>query len=518
MAQVQHPTGTGATRAAPPTAGKGLKPGALGLWGNMVIGLGSTAPAYSLAATLGYVVLAVGDRAPAMFLLAFVPMLLVAVAYRELNRAVPDCGTTFTWATKAFGPWVGWIGGWGLAVSGIIVLANVAEIAGVYSLYFLGLDSLAEDPVVKVLLGIAVIVAMTLVSYRGIVLSERVQSALVIVQLVVLGLLSVVALWLVYGGGAGPQAVLPSPQWFSPLGLSVSAIAEAVILCVFIYWGWDACLAVAEETRGADSTPGKAGVLATVVLVATYLLVAVAVQAFAGFGESGIGLNNPDNSDDVLSVLGEPVLGPVMAAVLLLTVAVSAAASTQTTILPFARGALSMAVYGALPARFGRVHPRYLTPGFATLVMGAASVFFYVVLSLISADTLGDSIASLGLAVAFYYGVTAFACVWYFRRTLTASPRNLLLRGVLPLLGGLAMASAFLVSARDMIAVDYGSTVIGGLGGVFVIGVGMLVLGLPLMLACYASPSLRPFFRGATLDAETPVLVPDTGEPPRAGL
>ena len=48
------------------------------------------------------------------------------------------------------------------------------------------------------------------------------------------------------------------------------------------------------------------------------------------------------------------------------------------------------------------------------------------------------------------------------------------------------------------------------------IGVGMLALGLPLMLAC--AVKLRPFFRGETLNAETPILVPDTGQPPRAGL
>ena len=84
---------------AEPRVGKGLESGPLGLWGNVTIGLASTAPAYSLAATLGYVVLEVTDRAPAMFILAFIPMLLVAVAYRELNRAAPDCGTTFTWGT-----------------------------------------------------------------------------------------------------------------------------------------------------------------------------------------------------------------------------------------------------------------------------------------------------------------------------------------------------------------------------------------------------------------------------------
>jgi amino acid transporter len=114
------------------TGEKGLQAGALGLAGNIVIGLASVAPAYSLAATLGYVVLAVGDKSPSMFVLAFIPMLLVAFAYRELSRDTPDCGTAFTWATKAFGPWIGWIGGWGLAVSAIIVLANVAEIAAIY--------------------------------------------------------------------------------------------------------------------------------------------------------------------------------------------------------------------------------------------------------------------------------------------------------------------------------------------------------------------------------------------------
>ncbi len=63
-------------------------------------------------------------------LLAFVPMYLIAVAYRELNAAEPDCGTTFTWAARAFGPWAGWMGGWGIIAADIIVMANLAQIAG----------------------------------------------------------------------------------------------------------------------------------------------------------------------------------------------------------------------------------------------------------------------------------------------------------------------------------------------------------------------------------------------------
>ncbi|HLL61604.1 MAG TPA: APC family permease [Propionibacteriaceae bacterium] len=396
------------------------------------------------------------------------------------------------------------------------MLANVAEIAGTCLLLFFGADSLAENAFVRVGLGIVFIVVMTYVSYRGIILSERIQAVLVTFQFAVLVLLSVLALVKVYSGTAGEQAVLPSLTWLSPSGLDAGAVAEAVILCIFIYWGWDSCLAVTEETKDSDRTPGRAALLSTVILLATYLLVASAVGSFAGFAEEGMGLANEENADDVLTIVGEPVLGAILTSVLLLTVSVSAASSTQTTILPTARGALAMAVYRAIPAKFGEVHPRYKTPSFATLVMGATAIGFYLILSLVSTNALADSIASLGLAVAFYYGITAFACVVYFRRTVFRNARNFLLRGLLPLLGGIGMVVAFVIASISYLNPESGFTTFGSLGGIFVIGIGMLALGVPLMVAC--AVRLRAFFRGETLNADTPILVPDTGEPPRGGL
>ena len=487
---------------------KGLQAGALGLVGNVVIGLAAVAPAYSLAATLGYVVLAVGEKAPSMFVLAFIPMLLVAFAYKELSQDTPDCGTTFTWGTKAFGPWIGWIGGWGLAVSAIIVLANVAEVAAIYLFKFLGQDELAENLWAKVLLGSFFIISMTLVSARGVAVSEKMQNVLIGIQFGVLIIVSIWALIRVFAGTAGAQAITPQLSWLWPGGLDMSSIAAAIILCIFIYWGWDACLAVGEETKDPGKTPGIAAVVTTLILVFTYVLVAYAIQSFAGFGDVGIGLNNASNTDDVLTVLGEPVAGSIVASLLLLTVSISALSSTQTTILPTARGTLSMAVYEALPKRFARVHPKYMTPAFGTMVMGFAALFFYLVLTFLSENALADSVASLGLAVAFYYGITAYACVWYFRRSLFTSVRNLFFRGIFPLLGAIAMTLAFGKSAYDMMAPDYGYTAFGPLGGVFVLGVGMLVLGIPLMLACWAFGTKR-FFRGETLTATTEAAVTD---------
>ena len=89
------------TRPAP-----GLKKNAIGYISNVVIGVASTAPGYSIAATLGFVVAVagVGLQAPAVMLVAFVPMFCVAYAYRYMNQADPDCGTTFSWATRGLGP------------------------------------------------------------------------------------------------------------------------------------------------------------------------------------------------------------------------------------------------------------------------------------------------------------------------------------------------------------------------------------------------------------------------------
>src|SRR4030095_1392943 len=96
---------------------KGLKHGAVNVFASVVLGVASVAPAYALTATLGPTVSEVGLQMPAVFLAGFIPMLLVAYAYRELNHEAPDCGTSFTWTVKAFGPHVGWMCGWGFVLA-----------------------------------------------------------------------------------------------------------------------------------------------------------------------------------------------------------------------------------------------------------------------------------------------------------------------------------------------------------------------------------------------------------------
>ena len=117
--------------------------------------------------------------------------------------------------------------------------------------------------------------------------------------------------------------------------------------------------------------------------------------------------------------------------------------------------------------------------------MGALSIIWYVGLTLVSENILFDSIAALGLMIAFYYGMTGFACVWYFRRELTKSARNFLLVGVAPLVGGLMLGGdlrqVLLSTWASRENSESGDSCF-GLGSPLVIGIGFLLLGPVLML------------------------------------
>ena len=343
---------------------KGLKSGALGLISSTVIATASVAPAYSIAATLGFVVAAVGLRSPAVAVLAFVPMLLTSIGYSEMNKADPDCGTTFTWATRAFGPKTGWAGGWAIVAADVLVMASLAQVASQYVFLLFGANGIGSNPSSNWVLlgGIIWIILMTAICYVGIEVSANFQKVLLSIELVMLAVLSVTALVKVGNGSAPPGHLTPSINWLNPFDVpNFSAFVSGVILMVFIYWGWDTALAVNEETKDRNRTPGIAAILSTLILLVTYALVIFSMQAFAGIGTKGNGLGNPNNAGDVLSIQGPRFSAPgrrhVFYHLLLLMVLSSAAASTQTTILPTARTTLSMAAYRAIPTSFAKVHP-----------------------------------------------------------------------------------------------------------------------------------------------------------------
>lgn len=505
------------------SGGKGLKPGAIGLVGSVVVAVASTAPAYSLAASLGFIVVGgttpAGVKAPAVILLAFIPMYFIAQAYKELNEADPDCGTTFTWATRAFGAITGWMGGWGIIISDVIVMSNLAYIAGQYTFTFIGGFGLPEvakfgnDPAnfwPATIVGLVWIAVMTYICYRGIEISARLQYALLSFEVVLLLAFAIIALVRVGTGQGESYSIGFSWDWLNPFGLDFgTALAPALLTALFVYWGWDSAVAVNEETSNPAKTPGRAAVLSTLLLLGTYLLVTIATVSFAGVGDKGIGLANPDNSGDVFSamssaVFGNSSIGHIMQVLFAATILTSASASTQTTILPTARTALSMATHKALPSHFARMHPRFLTPTWATIGMGIVSAVLFLVFSAISQGLLAALISSLGLMIAFYYGLTGLACVWFYRNTLFHSVRNFIFRGLFPALGFVILAVIFVYGLIQFASPDWTTDPISGkdvtifgIGAAAVVGIVGLLAGFVLMAIWWARNAT--YFRGEVI-------------------
>ena len=341
---------------------------------NLVIGVASTAPAYSLAATLGFIVAiqGVGVHAPAVLLVSFVPILFVSLGYRYLNKADPDAGTTFAWTTRAFGPWIGWINGWAIFVADVIVMASLAVIAAQYTFLLFNWNYGVQ------LDGVWLIV--------GAVDLDRADD-----------------LDLLPGHRAlGRDPGLPaqrrdrrssrcSRSWRSSRSTPDSAAAaRSTPSCVVVQpvrpvasaRSSPACCSASSSTgagtrvspstrsratrRRARARPPSSRRFCSLLI---YLVVAASAQAFARHE-----VPRRRTRTTCSSALGQGVFGSPWYKLLIIAVLTSASASTQTTILPTARTTLSMAQWGRSRTRSGKIHPRYLTPTVSTLGMGALSV------------------------------------------------------------------------------------------------------------------------------------------------
>jgi amino acid transporter len=494
---------TAADRSAPPepiavgVAAKGLRRGAIGFAGSTILGVVQTAPAYSIAVTMGLLAATVGLQAPALLILAFVPILCMTIVEREFVVREPDCGTVFVWVGRAFGPYAGWIASWALLAATFIALANLANVAGIYFFLFVGAEASAASEAATVAVGIVCLALAVWLAVRGIHVSARVQAWLLGAGMAVLVVFAAVALVKIVAGTAGTQAPDVSLSWFDPFAVGgTSALSAGLLLAIFFYWGWDGSAAVVEEADGGSATPRRALIWSAVMLLGFYLVLTFALQGYAGVGDTGIGLAGEAASGDALSVVGGAAVGSWFETLMELAVMVSAAACLIAAVLPTARSLLSMGAYRAVPSAFARVAPRTGSPVVSTVAVGAAVAGVLVVLSIVSNNVLGDAIGAIVLLIAFYYTLVGLAALWTFRGEVLRSRSDFLRKGLAPLVGTAVLGWALVRNGRDTLDEDYGLTTLLGVGGVFVIGVATLLAGLLLMAAWnLRSPA---FFRGET--------------------
>ncbi|MEV5122472.1 APC family permease [Streptomyces decoyicus] len=387
----------------------------LGVKDGVAIAASSTAATTSIGIGMGTLAAYTGRQTPALLLLAFLPILGIALSYARLNRIEPNCGSGYTWVGRSIGPWPGFLTGWVVMVGSVIFMAYTGAVTGSVVLQFLnklGLHSiwgLRLDPGstgMSTAVGLVALVVVTVTAITGVRAATRLQMWLLIFEYAVLLLFCGYALF------TGDQPF--SLSWLNPFEIpSPLALAQGMVLAVFFYWGWDAAFSVNEETRNS-SDAARGGLIALVAMLGLFLIGALAFQRVMSTGEL------IHNGPQALTFLGSQLAPEPWASLPLAALMCSAFASLQSNVIPTARGALAMARDRTLGPVWQRVHPRYGSPAVGTLLIMALAALLAVLAVGIPKlnDMILTAVNSIGLTVAFYYGLTALACAVRFRHSL----------------------------------------------------------------------------------------------------
>jgi amino acid transporter len=421
-----------------PTAGLStrLEPDAIGVAQDTVIGMASSAPAASVGLTLAALAAAAAYGSGPIIIVTAIPMLIIANAYRRLNLWNANCGASFEWVGRAISPDLGFMTGWLMVAAYIIATVSGVEVLGpsVVSVF-----SSSATPSTWGNIGIATAVGlvMLLIAVVGIRITARTQVGMAAVEYAILIGFAIAGLVAVIAHHHGTFAV--TSGWFSLSGIDgKGSVVAGFLAAVFIFTGWDGTVYVNEEVRHRRTNPGRAAVMAVLLLAVIYTLSQVGLQGAISPGKLAAAGNNGIALTAVAQALG----GSSWAKVMALALALSVIATTGTGIVLTARVVYGMASYRTLPPFLANVSRRFSTPVAATVIVGVLIVglAWVYLLTLSVQDAFNDIVAVTGLLFAVFYVLTALATMTYYRRRIVRSAWDAITLGVLPL-----CAAGFLV-------------------------------------------------------------------------
>jgi amino acid transporter len=405
-----------------------LAANALGLWGAVVVGLGSAAPTAGVALTLAALVAVNGYATPLTLIITGLPMLGVALAYRRLNQWRVDCGATYAWTARAVSPSFGFIVGWIMVLAYFLGVMSTLLPVGPYALQVVG-GGLSNSTVAAAVAGSIAVGIVFVAAYVGIKVTARTQWILFGIEYGII--LALAGFALVAVVGHNPASASFHWSWFSWKELGgVSGFVSGALIAVYNYSGWDSTINVNEETENARTTPGNA-VVVSVIMVG--LLEAVFAFIFQGAVHKGA---LEAHSASVLSYIGQVTSGSVLAKLAIIAVLLSTLGSTLGSVVAGSRIAFAMGGDRVLPPILSRTHPRFKTPSAATVlacVVGFVALWLYSLGSSSIQSVFSTVISSDGLLFALFYAATGIAMAAYFRRETLRDWRSLLEFAVIPL-------------------------------------------------------------------------------------
>jgi amino acid transporter len=445
------------------SSGLKLKNNALGVFDNTVIGIASTAPAYSIAASFGAIIAVVGFMAPSLLLWNFLPMAGIACAFYYLNRFYgPNAGGVYTWVSGALNRYLGYMSGWAIIATDVIFLIAGSVPAGTYTLDLFN-PSLANNALAVSLVSAAWFIVVTAIVTRGIEITAKFQWVLLAIEYGALFAFAGIALYHAYALHV-PGSRPISWSWFTYHG-NFTTYAAGTTIAIFFYWGFDTITNLGEESNNGRSNPGWAGIASTIGLLVVFLVVAVAVEAL--LPEKTI----IANQDDILNYVATQLVPHPWNDIIIVSVLSSTVATLETSLLPTARVTFDMARDNVFPKLFGRIHHSWKTPWLGTLVIAAVCFvgIFGINLSTSIGDFLNNAAMNVGIMVAYYYGIAGIASAWFMKRNLN-NWKTMIFGCIVPLLSGIYL---FVIGVEVLLQSGFSSSLPALIS---------FVIGIPIMI------------------------------------
>jgi amino acid transporter len=444
---------------APPAR---LEPDAIGVAQDTVIGMASSAPAVCVALTLAPLAAATAYGSVPSIVLTGIPMLIIANAYRRLNMWNANCGASFEWVGRSINPYLGFMTGW-LMIAGYIIGAVAGvEILGPSVLAVFTSNAIGTWTNIGIATGISAL--MLVIAIVGIRITARAQVGMAAVEYVILIGFAVVGIVEVLNHHHGTFPV--SAGWFKFSGIGgKGSLSAGLLLSVFIFSGWEGTLYVNEETKHRRINPGRAAIIAVILLTIIYSISQLGLQGVVSPAKL------QSHSTSALVYVAQALGGPGWSKVMALSLALSVIAATLTNIVLTSRIMYGMASYRTLPEFLSTVSRRFATPVAASVVVGVLLIgltWVYLLANSVQ-DAFSTVVDTSGLLFGAFYILTALATIVYYRRRLVRSVWDALILGILPIAAALFLGWIIVKSMQGSEASENLS-----LAGIVLLGLGLM--------------------------------------------
>lgn len=451
-------TSTEAVRSAPQAATTAehqhLRAGVLGLGQLAAMSVSSVGPVFSVAAAVGPMIAVGGYGAPVGMWLAFLPFLASALTFRHLNRHIPNAGASYGWTLKALGPIGAITQAWMVILAYFFSLLAIIVPAGTYTLALVAPGQVNNSLLVSLAgSGWAVFAALPLIA--GIGPTVKITAYFLFTEVVVI--VSFFALGFVRLATHG-AVVHPTATWFLPSGHAhFGQLLIVAVVGFTIVDGWELDSHAAEEAKNKRINPGTGGLIGLLSVTALYVVAFFLLFSLAPLR----GL--VEHQTNVLSYFSGLIAPAWATKIMILGILASTASGLWLTHYILNRALFAMSRDGVIPARLGKIHPRYATPARLVLITTSAEVAVTTLLVNIPnvASFFAVMLQSAGFFLAAVFVLSNVSALVYFRHVARRSVRHFLLLGLLPSVATVSM----LVLMIGYISQQNGTTlaVIGGL-------------------------------------------------------